>query len=105
MATLYQPVAYAMKGNTASTSALPISDSSWNWGANDLAQADQAIVACNTNGAVVSWDGTDPTASLGVPLAAGEWIKIVDNENVQNISLIRSGLIDAAVSIILEKYS
>lgn len=105
MPSLTAPDAYALKGNTISTSALPITDASWSWGATDLAGADQAVVACNTNGVVVTWDGTAPTASLGVPLAAGEWVLVKGNANVQNLKLIRSGGSDAAVTVTLEKYS
>lgn len=104
MAGLSAPRAYALKGNTISTTALAISDASWSWGSTDLANADQAVVACNSNGVVVSYDSTDPTSTLGIPLAAGERLVVKDNANVQNIKLIRSGGSDAAVSVQLEKF-
>jgi hypothetical protein len=98
------PKAYALKGNTISTSAVPISDAGWSWGANDLAEADLAIVSCNTNGVTLTYEGTDPTATLGIALAAGDRITIKHNANVQNIKLIRSGGSDALVTIQLEKH-
>lgn len=104
MPSLQAASAYALKGNTISSSALAISHASWSWGANDLAQADKATIACNTNGVVVSWNGTDPTATLGVPVAAGAKIEVLGNKNVQALKLIRSGGSDAAVSVQLEKY-
>lgn len=95
--------AYRLKGNTISNSALAISHASWSWEENDLADAARATVACNSNGVVVSWGGTDPTTTLGIPLAAGAHIEVVGNRNVQNLKFIRSGGSDAAVSIQLEK--
>lgn len=105
MPSLTAPSAYAMKGNTISSSALPISDASWSWGSTDLAEADQAVVACNSNGVVITWDGTDPTTTLGVSLAAAAQITIKGNANVQALKFIRSSGSDAAVTVILEKYS
>lgn len=103
MPSITAPLAYTLKGNTISTSALGIDDASWSWGSTDLAEADQAIVCCNTNGVVLTYDGTTVTASLGIVLAAGERITVKGNANVQNIQLIRSGGSDAAVTIQLEK--
>lgn len=105
MPSLQTSKAYSLKGNTISSTALAISHASWNWGASDLAEADKAIIACNTNGVVVTWNGTDPTASLGIPLAAGANLVITGNANIQALKLIRSGGSDAAVSVQLEKYS
>ncbi|MCB0190638.1 MAG: hypothetical protein KDJ65_01695 [Anaerolineae bacterium] len=82
-----------------------ISDGSWSWGATDLAEADRAIVACNSNGVVVTFEGTAPTSTLGVPLAAGDHLIVEGNDNIQALKLIRSGGSDAAVSVQLEKYS
>lgn len=94
--------AYRLKGNTIGTSALAVSDATWGWGENDLADAAKATVACNSNGVVVSWNGTDPTTTLGVPLAAGASIEVIGNRNVQNLKFIRSGGSNAAVSVQLE---
>lgn len=105
MPSLTAPKAYALKGNTISNTALAIDDASWSWGASDLAGADLAIVVCNTNGVVLTYDGTTVTASLGIVLAAGERITVKGNANIQNLQLIRSGGSDAAVTVHLEKYS
>ena len=99
------PLAYALKSNTISTTAEGISHADWSWGATDVAQAEKAVVSCHTNGIVFSYDGTTPTASLGILLAAGERYTVVGNANILNISMIRSGGSDALVCVQLEKHS
>lgn len=105
MASVKQQVtnAFEIKGNTISSTALAISHASWAWGATDLSTAVKAYVSCNTNGVVISWDGTNPTATLGLPLAAGASIEIYGNANIQNLKFIRSGGSDAVVTVQLEK--
>jgi hypothetical protein len=105
MPSLSAPGAYALKGNTISTTALAISHASWSWGSTDLAEADRAVVACNTEGVALTYDGTTPTASLGIPLAAGANLEVKGNANIRALKLIRSGGSDAAVTVQLEKYS
>lgn len=105
MPSLTAPLAYALKGNTISNTAMAISHASWSWGASDLAQADRAIIACNTQGVVATWNGTDPTASLGIPVAAGATLVVEGNANIQALKFIRSGGSDATVTVQLEKYS
>lgn len=99
------PKAYSVKGNTISTAAVAISAAGWSWGTTDLAGAEQAIVSCNTQGVTLTFDGTDPTATVGIVLAANDRIIVKGNQNIQNIKLIRSGGSDALVTIQLEKHS
>lgn len=91
----------ATKSNTISNTALAISHASWSWGAADLPMAERAYITCHTEGIVISWDGTNPSAVFGLPLAAGRTIEIIGNINIQNLKFIRSGLSDAAVSVTL----
>lgn len=46
-------------------------------------------------------DGTDPTAAVGHPLAAGDSISIEGEQNVSRLRLIRSGASDATVQVTL----
>ena len=105
MASVKQQVttAFAMKGNTISNAALAISHASWSWGSTDLNGAIKAIVAVNAQGIVLTYDGTDPTTTLGLPLASGSSVEIYGNVNIQNLKFIRSGGSDATVTVILEK--
>lgn len=103
MPKIQTTIAYEMKGKTISTAAVAISHASWSWGAADLSTAERAIIAANAEGVILSWDGTDPTATLGLPLAAGESVAIVGNVNIQNLKFIRSGGSDATITVILER--
>lgn len=105
MATIkYQPTnAFAMKGNIVTDVVLAISHTSWAWGTTDVSTAVRAYVIANTQDIVVSWDGTDPTATLGLPLAAGSSLEVYGNVNIQNLKMIRAGISDATVTVILEK--
>lgn len=105
MPSLQAPDAYAMKGATISNAAKAISHADFSWAAGDLAGADIAVISCNTNGVVLTWNGTDPTTTLGYPLAAGASLTLKGNGNIQAVKFIRSGGTDAAVSVHLEKYS
>ena len=105
MASVKQQVtnAFEMKGNTISDSVLAISNASWSWGSTDLSSAEKAIIVSNAEGVVISWDGTDPTTTLGLPIPEGSSVEISGNPNIQNLKFIRSGASDATVTVILEK--
>lgn len=97
-------LAYRTKAATISNSAVAISAAGWSWTSGDLAKADAAVVSAIGNGVSLTWDGTTPTATLGMPLPAGSTVEIEGNGNVQALQLIRSGSGDATVSITLEKF-
>ena len=105
MASVKQQVtnAFEMKGNTISNTALAISHASWGWGSTDLSSAAKAIIVANAEGIVISWEGTDPTTTLGLPIPEGSSIEISGNTNIQNLKFIRGGASDATVTVILEK--
>lgn len=105
MAGLTVPVAFRTKAATISTAAVAISAAGWSWTAGDLVAADVAHVSAIGQGVSMTWDGTVPTATLGMPIAAGSTVAVEGNANVQAIQLIRSGSSDATVSITLEKYT
>lgn len=102
--TKIQPtLAYAMQGNTVTNAVLTIDHASWGWGATDLAEAKAAYVIANVNGVTISWDGTDPTITLGLVVSANEAAQVSGNPNIQNLKMIRTGGVDATVTVILEK--
>lgn len=96
---------YQTKTATISNSAVAISAAGWSWTAGNLAAADQAVITAWSQGISMTWDGTTPTATCGMALAAGASATVVGNRNVQALQFIRSGGSDATVSVTLEKYS
>jgi hypothetical protein len=104
MPSLQAPTAYAAKTNTISSTALAISHASWSWTAGHLTDADVAVISCNTNGVLITWDGTTPTTTLGHYLAAAaNPLVIKGNANIQNLKFIRLSS-DSVVTVHLEKY-
>ncbi len=104
MAGVVAPVAYRTKAATISDAAVAVSAAGWSWTAGDLAAADVAYVSAIGQGVSLTWDGTTPTAALGMPLAAGSTVELQGNANIQAIQLIRSGASDATVSITLARF-
>lgn len=100
---LQTTVAYQTKAATIADSAVAISAAGWAWTAGNLALAERAVVSAWTNGVSMTWDSTTPTATLGMPIAAGATVTVEGNANIQAIQLIRSGAANATVSITLEK--
>ena len=104
MASVVGAVAFRTKVLTVSSSVVAITDAGWSWTAGDVDAADSAVIGVHGAGVTMTWDGTTPTATTGVPLAAGATCVMSGNGNVRNVKLIRSGASDATVSITLEKY-
>lgn len=96
--------AYRTKTHTISSTAVAISAVAWGWTAGDLATAERAFITSHTTGVVMTWDGTTPTTTLGMAIAAGATVEVIGNGNVQAIQLIRSSGSDATASVTLEKY-
>ena len=105
MPSVQAPVAYRTKAATISSAAVAISAAGWSWTAGDVAAADRAVITVHTQPVVMTWDGTTPTATLGMYLPAGATVVVSGNKNVQAVQLIRQGGSDATVSVTLEKYS
>lgn len=103
MPYLQSTIGYQTKTAAIADSAVAISAGGWAWTAGNLALAERAVVSAWTNGVSLTWDGTTPTATTGLPLAAGETVMIDGNANIQALQMIRSGASNATVSITLEK--
>ncbi len=104
MAGLQAMKAYRTKTQTISNAAVAISAAGWSWTAGDLAAADRATVTAHTNPIVITWDGTTPTATTGMYVAAGATVVVEGNANVQALQTIRQGGADAVASVTLEKW-
>lgn len=105
MPSLQAPTAYSAKVATISNAVKAISHADFSWAAGALAAADVAVISCNTNGVLITWDGTDPTTTLGHYLAAGANPLVVrGNANILNVKFIRLSS-DSVVTVHLEKYS
>ena len=104
MAGLQAPTAYQTKASAIADTAVAISAAGWSWTAGNLALADQAVVTAHTEPVCMTWDGTTPTATVGMYIPAGGTVTVVGNDNVQAIKLIRQGASSATVSVTLERY-
>ena len=104
MAGLQAPTAYQTKASAIAGTAVALSAVGWSWTAGYLALADQAVVTAHTEPVCMTWDGTTPTATVGMYIPAGGTVTVVGNANVQAVKLIRQGSASATVSITLEKY-
>lgn len=90
----------AAKNGTVGTSVIALGTAPFDFSAANLRRAVEATVVANTNGIVVTWEGTNPTATLGVPVAAGAYEKIVGD--VARIRMISKDTSNATVTVILE---
>lgn len=99
------PRAYETKTHTIGNTAVAIDAVGWSWGTDDLANADAAVVAAHTNAVNLTYDGTTPTTTTGVPIAASGSVRVTGNASVRAIQLIRSSSNNATASITLERWS
>lgn len=60
-----------------------------------------AIVSVHTNPVCMTLSGEDPTATFGIPLAAGASLTVYGKADINAIRLIRSGGANAEVTITL----
>lgn len=92
--------ASSMKKAAVSNSVVGIS--SWSFDATILGKAVRAVISARTAGVMVSWDGTDPTSTLGHPVMQNLSISVLGNENIQALKFLREAAADADVTITLE---
>lgn len=89
---------------TISNAAKAISHADFGWTAGSLAKADYAMISAVSADVMFTYDGTDPTATLGHPLVADQIIRIEGNPHIQALKFIRKGSSDATMTITLEKF-
>ncbi len=102
MGWIEETIGYALKNGTVSNSAITIGGAPFDFSAAQLKAAAVAVVIANANGIAITWEGTDPTATKGLPIAESGSVKIEGNTNVNALKFIRL-TDDATVTVILEK--
>lgn len=65
--------------------------------------ASQALVAVTTEGVFLQYDGSEVSASDGIPLSAGAVWEVNGVDDVENIRLVRSGGNDAEVFLLYRR--
>lgn len=93
-------VAFTTLTATVSTSAVAIT-SFTGYTAAKLERASRAIVAVIAQPISLTIDGTTPTATVGIGIAANNWFTVEGIDNITNIKCIRTGASDANVTITL----
>lgn len=68
-----------------------------------LAKAAKAIITFRTGGCMVTFDGTDPTATNGHYYAANTTIEVYGNSRIAAMKFLREAGTDSVVTITLEK--
>lgn len=90
----------ATLGATVNTTVLSLSD----FGFTDaqISVARRATISTVTATVMITWDGTDPSATLGHPIPADTWAVVGYPSSVTNIKVIRQTA-QASVTITLER--
>lgn len=104
MSSTVHAVAYAIGSATISNSAKAISHADFGFTADQLAAADRAVVTAHTQPVVATWEGTDPTNTLGHVLGTTHPPLVIKGRNIAKLKFIRQGGSDGAVTITLEKF-
>lgn len=65
------------------------------------ARANKAIIGVRTNGIMLTFDGTTPTATVGIFVAANGTYQVEGQSNITALQFIREAAADAAVTITL----
>lgn len=89
-----------MKSATISNAAKAISHADFSWATGDLDKCSAAWIS-STQGVRYTFDGTDPTTTLGHPIAADGTVYIPDARLIRSIKFIRTGGSDAVVTVSL----
>jgi len=94
----YNPVVtFAFEQITVSTVAKAFTLATYSPGTKGTALL--ATVIVESNGVRYRKDGTAPTSSVGMPLAAGDVLYVWGSVDIKNIKFIRSGAADATLSV------
>lgn len=89
-----------MKSATISNAAKAIDHADFGWGNADLGTANAAWIS-STQAVRYTFDGTDPTATLGHPIGADGTVYIPDARLVRDLKFIRTGANDAVLTVSL----
>ena len=89
-----------MKSATISNVAKAISHADFGWGNADLGTANAAWIS-STQAVRYTFDGTDPTTTLGHPIGADGTVYIPDARLIRTMKFIRSSGSDAVLTVSL----
>lgn len=95
-------LARAAREVTIGDTVKAITHADFDWLANQLARARIATISAATAGIRFLYTGDDPNATVGYVLPADSIFEIPRNENINNLIFIRSGAVDATLTITLE---
>jgi len=95
-------LARVAKAVTISSTAKAINHADFGFTLDQLERARIATISAATAGVRFLYTGEDPTATFGYLLPADSIFEIPRNENVNNLVFIRSGALDATLTITLE---
>lgn len=87
---------------TIGDTAIEIDDAAFNWLEGELDAARIATISAATASIRFLYTGDDPTATFGYALLKDSIFEIPRNENINNLIFIRSGAVDAVLTITLE---
>lgn len=94
----YNPVVtFAFEQVTVSTTAIGLTTATYSPGTKGTAML--ATIIVETAGLRYRKDGTDPTSSVGMPLAAGDVLYVWGSVDIKNIKFIRSSGSNATISV------
>jgi len=89
-----------MKSATISNAAKAIDHADFAWGNADLGTANAAWIS-STQAVRYTFDGTDPTTTLGHPIGADGTVYIPDARLIRDLKFIRTGGSDAVLTVSL----
>ncbi|MBD3675588.1 MAG: hypothetical protein HUJ26_18915 [Planctomycetaceae bacterium] len=99
------PTVVAFKSGAISSTAIGLTDLGFT--AEEIAEAERAIISTHATEVHMRWDGGNPTGTTGIMLDEGSgaaFAVIVGSENLQNLKFIKeSGGADGTLSVMLEK--
>lgn len=104
MTTAVHPRAYKVATATISNTAKAISHEDFGLTAAEIAAADRAVITAHTNNVMATWDGTNPTTTLGHLLGTTHPPMIVHGSNIARLKFIRATGSDGAITVTLERY-
>jgi hypothetical protein len=69
-----------------------------------IIEAKRAVISCLTRTMMLTWDGTDPTATLGHPIVPSvDWAVVEGTRNVTRIKILALVGADGVVTVTLER--
>jgi len=90
------------KNGTVADVVVALGTAPFDFSTANLLRAAEAIVVANTNGIVITWEGTNPTATLGMPVAAGSHYVVEGRDDIPRVRIISKDTVAADVTVFLK---